>query len=271
LEPLRGRFCQGVEVVFQRDDRELHLLLNAKPFFSQEKILGCVVTLTDVTKGKLTEKTLKEAAGAAEDANRAKSEFLANMSHEIRTPMTVFLAALDHLLQIERNPEHRHLLEMADTSARRLRALIDEILDFSRIEARRVELAEEPFELRTCVREAVEMFALPAALGIESKLSCQLSRRRKTVNGFGEGEPTQIRSRQISVAGQTCQTIVGNRDITLSLLRDCATSICCSDHNSRRKPGDCQTRPNAEIAIDDGEAGVGRCRTGQDRKVLGRT
>jgi PAS domain S-box-containing protein len=174
LEPLHGRFCQGVEVVFQRDDRELHLLLNAKPFFSQEKILGCVVTLTDVTKGKLTEKTLKEAAGAAEDANRAKSEFLANMSHEIRTPMTVFLAALDHLLQIERNPEHRHLLEMADTSARRLRALIDEILDFSRIEARRVELAEEPFELRTCVREAVEMFALPAReknLRLETEVS----------------------------------------------------------------------------------------------------
>ncbi len=107
-------------------------------------------------------KMLREARDAAEEASRAKSEFLANMSHEIRTPMTVFMAAIEHLLQIDRSPERRHLLGMADQSAKRLRDLIDDILDFSRIEARKIELQQEPFDLDGCVRGAVEMFALVA-------------------------------------------------------------------------------------------------------------
>ena len=105
---------------------------------------------------------LREARDLAEDANRAKSEFLANMSHEIRTPMTVFLAAIEHLLQIDRNPERRHLLGMADQSAKRLRTLIDDILDFSRIEARKIDLLNEPFDLRQCVGEAAGIFTMAA-------------------------------------------------------------------------------------------------------------
>jgi PAS domain S-box-containing protein len=160
--PLQGQILQGVEVIFQRHDRQFHLLLNARPLLSQKEILGCVLTLTDITERKQGEEALKEAKAVAEEASRAKSEFLANMSHEIRTPMTVFMAVIEHLLQIDRNPERRHLLGMADLSAKRLRSLIDDILDFSRIEARRVELEEEPFDLLACVREAVDMFALPA-------------------------------------------------------------------------------------------------------------
>lgn len=108
------------------------------------------------------ERDLLLAKEAAEEATRAKSEFLANMSHEIRTPMTVFMVALEHLLQLDKNPERRHLLEMADKSANRLRALLDDILDLSRIEARRVALEKDPFYLPTCVRDAVEMFSLSA-------------------------------------------------------------------------------------------------------------
>lgn len=114
----------------------------------------------DITERKQAKEVLKEAKEAAEEASRAKSEFLANMSHEIRTPMTVFLAALEHLLQIDGDPDRRILLEMADNSARRLHALMDDILDFSRIEARRVEIEEEPFDLRGCIEAAVGLFAL---------------------------------------------------------------------------------------------------------------
>ncbi len=126
------------------------------------EFLGYVGTSADITERKQSREALKEAKEAAEDANRAKSEFLANMSHEIRTPMTVFMVALEHLMQIDKDPEHLLLLEMADNSAERLRALIDDILDFSRIEARRVTLEEKPFDVLACLREAVEMFALAA-------------------------------------------------------------------------------------------------------------
>jgi signal transduction histidine kinase len=84
------------------------------------------------------------------------------MSHEIRTPMTVFTAAIELLLQVTKNPEHRHLLEMADVSAQRLRSLVDDILDFSRIEARKMDIEAVLFDLRTCVREAVDLFVLSA-------------------------------------------------------------------------------------------------------------
>jgi PAS domain S-box-containing protein len=109
-----------------------------------------------------TQEELRQAKTTAEAATRAKSEFLANMSHEIRTPMTVFMSALEHLLQLDQDPQRRHLLGLADQSAKRLRTLIDDILDFSRIEARRVDLEQEPFDLRACLEEAVKMFALAA-------------------------------------------------------------------------------------------------------------
>ena len=116
----------------------------------------------DLLERSLAEEALRAAKAAAEEASRAKSEFLANMSHEIRTPMTVFMAATEYLLQIDTDPERRELLKMADQSAARLRSLIDDILDLSRIEARRIDIEEASFELHACVRQAAEMFALSA-------------------------------------------------------------------------------------------------------------
>jgi CheY-like chemotaxis protein/anti-sigma regulatory factor (Ser/Thr protein kinase) len=84
------------------------------------------------------------------------------MSHEIRTPMTVFMGAVEHLLRVDQDPEHRTLLTMAEQSAQRLRSLIDDILDLSRIEARGVVVEKVDFELRSCVRSAVGLFALSA-------------------------------------------------------------------------------------------------------------
>jgi CheY-like chemotaxis protein len=135
------------------------MLLNARRLDHVQLIL---LGIRDITEMYAAGEALHEAKKVAEQANRAKSEFLANMSHEIRTPMTVFMAAIEHLLLIDRNPDRRHFLDMADASAKRLRALIDDILDFSRIEARKVQIDEEPFDIRQCAGEAVGMFTLPA-------------------------------------------------------------------------------------------------------------
>jgi signal transduction histidine kinase/ActR/RegA family two-component response regulator len=133
-----------------------------------------IAVIENITERKRVEEEVIEAKAAAEEASRAKSEFLANMSHEIRTPMTVFMAAIEFLLQIDRDPERRRLLEMADQSAQRLLSLIDDILDFSRIEARKVDVDEEPVDLRECVRRAVDMFILAAReknLRLETEIS----------------------------------------------------------------------------------------------------
>lgn len=127
---------------------------------------------SDISGRKQAEEALKDAKAAAEDANQAKSEFLAKMSHEIRTPMTIFMGSIQHLMHKDRNPEDKKLLEMADQSAERLRVLIEDILDFSRIEARAVTLEEKAFDLRSCVHQTVAMFILPAE---EKKLRLETS------------------------------------------------------------------------------------------------
>ncbi len=157
-----------------------------------------IAVIENITERKRAEEDLKEAVTAAEQASRIKSEFLANMSHEIRTPMTVFMAAIEHLLQIDRSPERRHLLGMAEQSAKRLRSLIDDILDFSRIEARKVELEEEPFDLRACVGEAIDMFTLAARkqnLRLETEVST-------AVPDLVIGDPNRL--------GQVLTNLIGN-------------------------------------------------------------
>ena len=120
-------------------------------------------TATDIHDLKQVEQELETARKAAEAAARAKSEFLANMSHEIRTPMTIILGALEHLREIDRDPEHSNLLEMAEGAGRTLLELLSGILDFSRIEAGKIVIREKPFDLRSRLNQVMALFSLAAA------------------------------------------------------------------------------------------------------------
>jgi PAS domain S-box-containing protein len=149
--------------------------VRGSPIFDrQDRIVRWFGICMGVQELKEAEEAAQAARVAADEASRAKSEFLANMSHEIRTPMTVFMAATEQLLTLDRNPERRQLLELADRSAQRLRTLIDDILDFSRIEARKMELEQAPFDLHACAGQMVEMLGIQArekGLRLEMNLS----------------------------------------------------------------------------------------------------
>jgi PAS domain S-box-containing protein len=116
----------------------------------------------EITERRLADERLRDAVSSAEQANRTKSEFLAAMSHELRTPLNTVIGLSSLLQRSALTPRQSEWVEATQTSAEQLLALINDLLDLSKIEAGRLELRHAAFELRTTVERIVALFAKDA-------------------------------------------------------------------------------------------------------------
>jgi PAS domain S-box-containing protein len=125
----------------------------------QGQAAGVVVIAFDATERKRFEQGLREARRKAEDASQAKGQFLANMSHEIRTPMNAILGMLKLLQSTELSTRQADYAGKADGAARSLLGLLNDILDYSKVEAGKMTLDPQPFRLDQLMRDMGVIFA----------------------------------------------------------------------------------------------------------------
>ncbi|TVQ99565.1 MAG: PAS domain S-box protein [Desulfovibrionales bacterium] len=209
------------------------LLISTALVVADERRLA-LVTIADVTERVQIAEDLIQAKEAAEAASIAKSQFLANMSHELRTPLNGLLGMMQLLQTTELDAEQAEYVTLSIRSGGRLTRLLSDILDLSRIEARKLTLLEEPFhpeELIQAVTDTLGLACREKGLQLEQELS-------DTVPARLIGDAVRIRQILFNLVGNAIKfTDQGRIDVAVFALdhpepTKCRLACCVSDTGS---------------------------------------
>ncbi|ARU58804.1 sensory box protein [Oleiphilus messinensis] len=146
------------------DDRRVKFVraTGALKYDNEGNIVKLVGGNLDITAQRMLENRLRELKDEADAANQSKSEFLANMSHEIRTPMNGILGVAELLGRSSLSSQQQDYLAMIQSSAKSLLSILNDILDLSKIEAGKLELEVQEFDIAEVVGNSVKSFAMIA-------------------------------------------------------------------------------------------------------------
>jgi PAS domain S-box-containing protein len=159
---------------------------------------GLVAVYQDMTERRQVENALREARDLAEHAASARAAFLANMSHEIRTPMNAVLGFVELILDTELSSEQRRALELVRSSSEALITILNDVLDYSKIEGEHLRLESIPFDLPKLVHSTVSLLAVRAR---EKHLELVAEVPRELPQ-MVRGDPTRLR--------QVLTNLIGN-------------------------------------------------------------
>ncbi len=205
LEVEVGRLRRVNSVLMDRVERSMDLQDDAFSLFQAATTLeGKVRERTAALEAALghieaANARLSAAKEAADAANRAKSEFLANMSHEIRTPMNGVMGMAQLLTKTELSERQRLYVETLQRSASALLHIIDDVLDFSKMEAGRIEMEALDFDMRDVVEDVIE-FLGSQAYGRGIELACEFG---PDVDTGAHGDSRRIQQVITNLVGNT--------------------------------------------------------------------
>jgi two-component system sensor histidine kinase/response regulator len=186
----RVESVQGTGVRRRKDGSLVDVELLAVPVKVGNEKIGTLAIYHDITE-------LLRARREAETANQAKSEFLANMSHEIRTPMNGVMGMIELTLDTAVNDEQRDYLQVALQSAETLLTLLNDILDYSKIEAKKLDFETIDFNLRTTVEDVAFSLA-PRAQSKGLEMACLI---HPDLQSGLRGDPARLRQILINLIG----------------------------------------------------------------------
>jgi len=211
----RGEIVRVEVERMRKDGRHIQVRLSAAAVHAAAD--GALVALyEDISDRKAAEAAMREARDLAERVARARSAFLANMSHEIRTPMNAVLGFVELVLDTELAPEQRRALELVRTSSEALLTILNDILDYSKIEAEHLELESIPFDLPKVVHATATLLAVRAR---EKHLELTVD-VPPDVPQMVRGDPTRLRQVLMNLIGNAIKfTEQGEVDVSASIIQ----------------------------------------------------